>query len=108
MTVRKMNSYIKKNSTLESFNVEDYSEYNLREIYSISVEIANKVLEKVIIEKVWNKNHGIIPFLNDCEGNFDLDRYSKYLEYRKTNKSDSSSLKFFILKYGKDFGLKKI
>ena len=109
ISVLKFNNIIKKCFESKSIKMEELEEYNIKEIYNIKAEISKEQLKEVIVKKVWGGKQykGIISMVNDCQGFFNMDRYEKYLEFRKLNKSDSSSKKFFLLKYGEDLGLKK-
>lgn len=91
------------------FDLEYNAQLNIHKIYfpNLYDKVNIQILNQVLNHYSKNKNPLILKLLTDLENDFNLDRAIKYLQYRKTNLKDSSSLLFFNLKYGEELGIIK-
>lgn len=90
---------IRKETTEENFNILNYN-INFRLLYGVTGYISDYDLQKVIVDKIYRKDRLVIKYINNCDNTFCYDRYKAYEEFRRNNKNDSSSKKYFELKYG--------
>lgn len=95
-----LNLKIKKEG-LTSENIKLFADlYNLNFLSSNNLSFVS--------EQYFNdRNIYILKFINDVKENFSKERYLKYLEFTKTHSHDTSSLDFFIVKYGENLGKQK-
>ena len=68
-------------------------------------KIDKNINQNILLEIINLINNGyiereIINYANKSKNNFSIGNYEKYLEYRKINKSDSNSDKYYKLVYG--------
>jgi hypothetical protein len=74
----------------------------LNRLLGVSGKYSFKFLVKITNVFYKNADKNIFSYLNKCgEKNFSVKRYNEYKEYRKINKHDSFSEKYYLLIYGR-------
>lgn len=96
MTKRKATKELSK---LDSVSIEDIHEFKFAELYNIT-RVNEECLVKAVNYWLETNNRKIIYMMIELQELFSFDRYIEYKEYRKINKYDSSSERYFMLKYG--------
>ncbi len=81
-----------------SINIED-----VKIVYQLP-DINNNEILKALEYKIQFNNHRMIKTMQEIGESFNFINFLKYKEWRKDHSSDSSSLGFFEMKYGKEIG----
>jgi very-short-patch-repair endonuclease len=92
----------------DNYNIEDFVNENSLESMSKIFRVDFSSKDHIITYLNFIKNNPstnlmhLRKYYKESFPNFDIERYSEYLEYRKINPYDSWSKKFYQLKLGKD------
>lgn len=84
------------------FNLNNFSDVNkIKDLYGIKVPLDHSSLEFLLSRRILLNDYHCINYANTCGiNNFDSERYLSYIEYKKRNKRDTSSVTHYKLKYG--------
>ena len=96
--VSKITAILKKNLRL---NILDYDIEFIKKIYKIEYIIDYESVIYILVN-IFNNNRKILRYIEKARDTFNIDRYEKYLEWRKDNKYISNTPDFFKLVYGDD------
>ena len=99
MTAANLAKKVRKNSCIDTFSTKLF-DFDFKTIYSITGKINDEELDEIIKYKIFGRDKSIVKYINNCNDTFCINRYKIYLRYRITNKTDSSSLLYFRLRYG--------
>jgi len=96
--VAKITSILKKNLRV---NILEYDIEFIKKIYKIEY-ISDYETILYILENIFKNNRKIINYCEKARETFNIERYEKYLEWRKENRYVSNTPDFFKLVYGDD------
>lgn len=105
-TLRGITDFFNRN---ESFDLESAQMLNTKEGYKL-LEMDESLSENhflsalQVIQSKEMPGHKVRDNVKELGFHFDGNRFKKYVEYRKKNKTDSNSDVFFELKWGKEYG----
>lgn len=83
-------------------NITDELLLKYSEVYNLEINDC-KVLKYIVIKHLEN-GRKILDYAIEIKSTFNIEQYEIYLNFRKNNYKDSSSLEYFISKYGEGIG----